>query len=106
MAANQYTGQRTIGFSNIVGTLRVPLTDRLALQVDGGLNLQSWAFTTVGLRHRLVGDGGPGTWFVSAGLGAAWVSQGSGCNYEAAIPCGPSAMSFGPTIGFGLERRF
>lgn len=106
VAPNQYTGQRTIGFSNIVGTLRVPLTERLALQVDGGLNLQAWAFTTIGLRQRLIGDGGPGTWFVSGGLGAAWVSQQSGCNYEADIPCGPSAMSFGPTVGFGLERRF
>ncbi|HXT94691.1 MAG TPA: hypothetical protein VN853_00215 [Polyangia bacterium] len=106
VAPNQYTGQRTIGFSNIVGTLRVPLTERLALQLDGGLNLQAWAFTTVGLRQRLIGDGGPGTWFVSGGLGAAWVSQQSGCNYEADIPCGPSAMSFGPTVGFGLERRF
>ncbi|HEY6476070.1 MAG TPA: hypothetical protein VI456_05770 [Polyangia bacterium] len=106
VAANQYTGQRTIGFSNIVGTLRVPLTDRLALQIDGGLNLQAWAFTTIGLRHRLIGEGGPGTWFVSAGLGAAWVSDRSGCNYDAAIPCGPSAMSFGPTVGFGFERRF
>ena len=66
VAPNQYTGQRTIGFSNIVGTLRIPLTERLALQIDGGLNLQAWAFTTVGLRHRLRGDGGPGTWFVSA----------------------------------------
>jgi hypothetical protein len=109
VAANQYTGQRTIGFSNIVGTLRIPLTERLALEIDGGLNLKAWAYTTVGLRHRLIGDGGPGTWFVSGGLGAAWVSQQSGCNYssyDAVTPCGPSAMSFGPTVGFGLERRF
>jgi hypothetical protein len=106
VAANQYTGQRTIGFSNIVGTLRIPLTERLALQIDGGLNLSSWAYTTIGLRDRLIGDGGPGTWFISGGLGAAWISQSSGCNYDAAIPCGPSAMSFGPTVGFGLERRF
>ena len=106
VAANQYTGQRTIGFSNIVGTLQIPLADRLALQIDGGLNLHAWAYATVGLRHRLIGDGGPGTWFVSAGLGAAWITQSSGCNYEAAIPCGPSATSFGPTVGFGLERRF
>jgi opacity protein-like surface antigen len=106
VAANQYTGQRTIGFSNIMGTFRVPLTSRLALQIDGGLNLQAWAFATVGLRHRLIGDGGPGSWFVSAGLGAAWVSEESGCNYDAVIPCGPSATSFGPTVGFGLERRF
>ena len=106
VAANKYTGQRTIGFSNIVGTLRIPLADRLALEIDGGLNLQSWAYATVGLRHRLIGDGGPGTWFVSGGLGAAWITQSSGCNYDVAIPCGPSAMSFGPTVGFGFERRF
>jgi hypothetical protein len=106
VAANQYTGQRTIGFSNIIGTLRIPLTERLSLQIDGGLNLQAWAFTTVGLRDRVRGDGGPGTWFVSAGLGAAWISDQGGCNYDAVIPCGPSAMSFGPTIDFGLERRF
>ena len=106
VAANQYTGQRTIGFSNIIGTLRIPLTDRLSLQIDGGLNLKAWAFTTVGLRDRVRGDGGPGTWFISAGIGAAWISDEGSCNYDAVIPCGPSAMSFGPTIDFGLERRF
>ena len=106
VAANQYTGQRTIGFSNIIGRLRIPLTDRLSLQVEGGLNLQAWAFTTVGLRDRVRGDGGPGSWFISAGLGAAWISDQGGCDYDAVIPCGPSAMSFGPTIDFGLERRF
>ncbi|HSS40070.1 MAG TPA: hypothetical protein VLT58_14985, partial [Polyangia bacterium] len=76
------------------------------LQLDAGLNLQAWAFTTFGLRDRVRGDGGPGTWFISAGLGAAWISDQGSCNYEAAIPCGPSAMSFGPTIDVGLERRF
>jgi hypothetical protein len=106
IAANQYTGQRTIGFSNIIGTLRIPLTDRLSLQFEGGLNLKAWAFTTVGLRQRVRGDGGAGSWFLSAGLGAAWLSDQGSCNYEAVIPCGPSAMSFGPTIDFGLERRF
>ena len=106
VAANQYTGQRTIGFSNIIGTLRIPLTDRLSLQFEGGLNLKAWAFTTVGLRDRVRGDGGPGTWFIGAGLGAAWISDQGSCNYEVAIPCGPSAMSFGPTIAVGVERRF
>jgi hypothetical protein len=106
VAANQYTGQRTLGFSNLIGTLRVPLAPRLALQIDGGLNLQAWMFTTIGLRQRVRGDGGPGSWFVSAGLGAAWITDRAGCNYSASIPCGPSAMSFGPTISFGLEHRF
>ncbi len=47
VAANQYTGQRTIGFSNIIGTLRIPLTDRLS-SADRG-----WAQPPgLGLHHR------------------------------------------------------
>jgi hypothetical protein len=106
IAANQYTGRRTVGFSNIIGTLDVPLARRLALEIDGGVNLQSWAFGTIGLRYRLRGEGGPGTWFVTGAFGGAWVADRSPCNYEASIPCTASARSFGPTIGFGLERRF
>jgi hypothetical protein len=106
VATNRYTGKRTVGFSNVMGTLRVPLTEQLALQIDGGLNLQAWAFTTVGLRHRLVGDGGPGTWFVNAALGAAWILDRDTCDFASAVPCGRSAMSFGPTVAFGFELRF
>jgi hypothetical protein len=106
VAANQYTGRRTVGFSNVLGAFRVPLAERVALQVQGGLNLQSWAFFMIGVRHRLTGDGGPGTWFVSGAFGAAWIADRSPCNFDAEVPCGPSALSFGPTIGFGLERRF
>jgi hypothetical protein len=106
VAANQYTGQRTIGFSNVLGTLDVPLGRRLALELDAGLSLQSWAFATIGLRHRLRGDGGPGTWFVTGAFGGAWVTDRSPCNFDAVVPCGASARSFGPTISFGLERRF
>jgi hypothetical protein len=106
VAPNRYTGKRTVGFSNVMGTLRVPLTETLALQLDAGLNLQAWAFTTVGLRQRFSGDGGPGTLYVNAALGAAWVLDRGPCDYESAVPCGRSAMSFGPTIAFGFELRF
>jgi hypothetical protein len=108
VAANQYTGKRTIGFSNLLATLQVPLTRRLALELDGGLQLQSWAFATVGLRHRLYGEGGPGTWFVTGAFGGAWISDQGACNFasDAVSPCPASAHSFGPTVMFGLERRF
>jgi hypothetical protein len=106
LAPNRFTGQRTVGFDDALGKLRVPLAARLALELDGGLGLGSWAFATLGLRHRLAGDGGPGTWFVSGALGGAWVYDSAPCNFDAVVPCGRSARSFGPTIGFGLERRF
>jgi hypothetical protein len=105
IAPNRYTGQRTLGFSDLLATGRVPLTNRLALQLQAGLNLPAWIFTTVGLRHRLTGDGGPGSWFVSAGLGAAWIEDRSACD-QPDLSCGSTAMTFGPTIGFGAEHRF
>lgn len=105
LAANKYTGRRTIGFSDVLGRLQVPLTDRLMLRVEGGLDLQSWVFTTIGLRHRVAGDGGAGSWFVSGGFGIAGIEDRGSCD-NPALTCGRSALSFGPTISFGLEHRF
>jgi hypothetical protein len=56
----------------------VPVSRRLALQLDTGLSLDTWAFATLGLRHRLFGDGGPGTWFVSGAFGLAMVIDKGG----------------------------
>jgi hypothetical protein len=108
IARNRYTGVPQLGFSNITGTLNVPLTRRLALQLDAGFSLDIWVYGTMGLRQRLVGDGGPGTWFLSGAFGVAWVSDRTICNFEATVPCagGGQALSYGPTISVGLERRF
>jgi hypothetical protein len=106
VAPNQYTGKDTVGFSNVLGTLTVPVTRSLALQLEGAFSLDLWAYATLGLRQRLRGDGGPGTWFVSAALGGAWIADRAPCNYDALTPCGGSALSFGPTISVGVERRF
>jgi len=85
----------------------VPLNRRLALVTDVGFSLDVWAFLTLGLRQRLTGDGGPGTWLMSGAFGLAWVSDRTICNFEAEVPCpGRSALSFGPVVSFGLERRF
>ncbi|MFL5303640.1 MAG: hypothetical protein ACJ8F1_00430 [Polyangia bacterium] len=105
VGANKYTGRRTIGFSDVLARVQVPLTDRLMLRVEGGLDLQSWVFTTIGLRHRIVGDGGAGSWFVSGGFGIAGIEDRASCA-NPALACGRSALSYGPTISFGLEHRF
>lgn len=108
IARNRYTGEPQLGFSSITSTLSVPLTRRLALQLDAAFSLDIWAYGTIGLRQRLSGDGGPGSWFLSGAVGGAWVSDRTICNFEATVPCtaNTTALSFGPTISVGLERRF
>ena len=106
IARNKYTEKPTVGFSNVLANIQVPVARRVALRLDLGLSLDTWAFVTLGARTRLYGDGGPGTWFLSGGFGLAMVIDQSGCNYGATVPCGPSATSYGPTLSVGLEYRF
>jgi hypothetical protein len=106
IAPNKYSGKMTTGFSNVLAKVQVPVSRRLALQLDTGLSLDTWAFATLGLRHRLFGQGGRGTWFVSGGFGLAMVVDKSPCDYNATVPCGSSATSYGPTMSVGLEYRF
>src|SRR5262249_35415667 len=106
IARNKYTGEPRVGFSNALARLSVPVARRRALRVGAGLSLDAWAFTTLGLRHRLAGDGGRGTWFVTGAFGLATVIDKSPCDYNAAVPCGSSATSYGPTISAGAEYRF
>jgi hypothetical protein len=107
VARNQYSGKPTLGFSNVTGALAVPLSRRLAFTGGAGFSLDVWLFLTAGLRERLTGDGGPGTWLASAGFGFAWVSDRTVCNFRADSPCpSGSSLTYGPTVTFGLERRF
>jgi hypothetical protein len=108
IARNKYTGEPQLGFSSVTGTLSVPVTRRLALQLDAAFSLDIWAYATLGLRQRLTGDGGAGSWYLSGAFGGAWVSDRTICNFEAAVPCpaDSTALSFGPTVAVGLERRF
>jgi hypothetical protein len=106
IARNKYTGQARVGFSNALATLSVPVARRLALQLDTGLSLDTWAFVTFGARHRLFGEGGPGTWYLTGAFGLAMVVDQSPCDYNAAVPCGQSATSYGPTVSAGVEYRF
>jgi hypothetical protein len=107
ISRNAYSGRPTLGFSSVLGAVTVPVSPRVALMLDTGLSFDAWAFLTLGLRQRLTGDGGPGTWLVSGGFGLAWVLDRSLCDYTATVPCaGATAFSFGPTVSFGAERRF
>jgi hypothetical protein len=103
---NHYTGQTRVAFSNVLGTLEVPLTSRLALTLDGAFSFDVWLYGTVGLKHVLIGDGGPGSWIVRGGFGLAWVLDKFPCEYRDPGRCEGAAWGVGPTISFGLEHRF
>ena len=107
IARNRFTGRPTLGFSSFTGTLQVPLTARLAAVADGGVSTDVWVYASLGLRQRLAGEGGPGTWYVSGAFGVAWISDRTICDFNAVVPCpGGTALSYGPTISAGVERRF
>jgi hypothetical protein len=95
-----------VGLSNLQAALVVPVGSTTAVELAGGLDLDAWAYGTIGLRQRLIGDGGRGTWFLSAGFGVALVVDRAPCITDSVAVCGSSATSFGPTIAVGVDRRF
>jgi hypothetical protein len=103
---NRYTGDVGAGLSNILADLHVPIANRLALFAETGISSDRWIYGSVGLRHRLLGDGGSGTWFVSGSFGVAWVVDRPECQYPDTGWCENAAWAAGPTLGLGLERRF
>ena len=103
---NRFTGVVGIGMSNTLVSLDVPIAARLRLFVEGGISADRWIYASTGLRHRLAGQGGAGTWIVSGSFGLAWVLDRPACVYPDTGWCMESAWAAGPTLGFGLERRF
>lgn len=103
---NFYTGRTRVAFSNVLGTLEVPLASRLGLVVDGGFSFDVWLYGTIGLKHLLVGDGGPGSWIVRGAFGLAWVLDRFPCTYADPRHCQNAAWGLGPTIALGVEHRF
>ena len=106
MIRNHYTARTRVAFSNILGTLEVPLTRRLALTLDGAFSFDVWLYGTVGLKHLLIGDGGPDSWIVRGAFGLAWVMDQFPCQYRDPGRCEGAAWGMGPTLSFGVERRF
>ncbi len=103
---NRFTGFMQMGISNLLGTLDVPVSTRVRLFAEGGASADRWLYANAGLRHRLVGDGGAGTWIVSGSFGIAWVQDRPSCPYPDTGWCTEAAWAVGPTLGVGLERRF
>lgn len=103
---NRYTDRQRVAFSNVLGTLEIPLTARVALFVDGGFSFDIWLYGILGLRQVIVGHGGPGTWIMRAGFGVAWVMDRFPCQYRNPDRCNGSAWGVGPTIAVGVEHRF
>jgi len=103
---NRFSGKLGFGLSNTMATLDVPVAARVRLFAEGGLSVDRWMYMGAGLRHRLSGDGGPGTWIVSGSFGVGWVLDRPDCPYPETGWCTESAWAGGPTLGIGVERRF
>jgi hypothetical protein len=103
---NHYTARTRVAFSNVIGTFEIPLGPRLALTAEGAFSFDVWLYGTVGLKHLLVGNGGPGSWIVRGAFGLAWVMDQFPCQYRDPGRCQGAAWGLGPTISFGLEHRF
>jgi hypothetical protein len=86
------------------GRVSLPLLPRLAVTAEGGFLGDAAAFATLGLTHRLAGDGGPGSWYLSGGLGFAFQRTGPEC--RGARLCFNSGWSATPMVIVGLEFRF
>jgi hypothetical protein len=103
---NRWNGLPVIGMSNMVASFDVPLSRRVALFTEAGASADLWVYWSAGLRYRLTGEGGAGTWVVSGSFGLGWVIDRPACPYPETGWCTESGWALGPTMGFGLERRF
>jgi hypothetical protein len=108
---NDTTGAPTLAMSHMMGKLSVPIVNRVQLFTEGGFSYEHWLFTTIGVRHTVSVQ--PGAlerpkWIVQAGFGFAWLSDRFPCHYGVeAVPCSETGVwAAGPTLVFGLERRF
>ena len=86
------------------GRVSIPLASRLAVTAEGSFLGDAAAFATLGLTHRLAGDGGPGSWFLSGGLGFTFQRTGPEC--RGARLCLDSGWSATPMAIVGIEYRF
>lgn len=106
LARNQYTGIPIVGLSNAMATLDIPLSQKTALYFEAGGSGDLWVYGSGGLRYRIGGSAGASTWVVSGSLGLGWVLDRPACRHPGTGWCTESAWALGPTMGFGLERRF
>jgi hypothetical protein len=106
LVQNQWRPERRWAVASVAAAIGVPLHRRVRLEVEGSLGFDFWIHGTVGLRHRLWGDGGRGTLDVRAGAGLVFIQDRFRCQYTDPTPCRGGAAGFGPTLMVGVERRF
>lgn len=103
---NYYTSVVELAWSHVLAALAVPVTWRMAFELDVGYGLDLWIYGTLGIRQILVGDGGPGTLAVRTGFGAVWAVDRFPCQYQDIEPCRGAPWVVGPTISLGVDQRF
>lgn len=106
LVQNQWRPERRWAVASVAAAVGVPLTRRLRVEVEGSLGFDFWIHGTVGLRHRLWGGGDRGTLDVRAGAGLVFIEDRFRCQYSDPTPCRGGAVGYGPTLMFGIERRF
>ena len=107
LARNQYTGIPIVGLSNAMATVDIPLSGRDSAVLRGRRQRRS-------LGVRLGRDcatasaaaPAPAPGSMSGSLGVGWVLDRPACRYPGTGWCQVRPGRSGPTMGFGLERRF
>ena len=106
LVQNQWRPERRWAVAGASGAIGVPVHRRVRIEVEGSVGFDFWAHGTVGLRHRVWGEGGRGTLDVRAGAGLVFIEDRFRCMYGSPEPCRGGAVGYGPTLMFGVERRF
>jgi hypothetical protein len=106
LTRNYYTDRPTLAASHARGEIAVPVHRQITLVLAAGASYDAWLYADIGVQHRLARHGVLSPWTVRGALGFAWILDRFPCRYEDPRPCRESAWGVGPTIGFGVERRF
>ena len=90
-------------FGGLNGVVQVPLIDRWWLITRAGGGPAGYVFGDIGVRYRVSGDGGAGSFFIQGVIGGVALF-GSSASCDASGFC-ESRNSGGPALGIGAEWR-
>ncbi len=106
LVRNYYTGVAGFAWSYALGALDIPVAKNATLTLEGGYGIDLWVYSTLGLKQKIYGDGGPGTLSVGGSLGLVWIIDRFPCQYGDIAPCRGASWGIGPTIAIRIDRRF
>lgn len=101
---------RGLHYESTFGEIRVPVSNRIALFLEGGggggNTFTDWMRVTTGLYVTLRGNGGPGTIVLPVGIGGGFVSSWFNCDWED-DECWDREFDYGGfVINTGLDMRW